>query len=227
MHTIESLATELDVDTDDLLAIIDGDPTGTDYMVDDTHLTAEGVETLTDQINADRERERAEEVAAVLPARRLQWLNEEIGACRQVQSWAPGATRSGWVTELEAIIEAYETGTADQVVEAIKAAEAEAHRLATVVARCLLDVDSFRRSLTDETDDQDAITALDGADTVAELVEVARRYDIEIDDGTSGRRDGYVLNAVDAYAFSTSRSMVQDSTSGIEIDLLTGEARDW
>lgn len=46
-------------------------------------------------------------------------IEHELYTCRETQSWAPGATRSSWVDELQAILDA---STPNEVAEAIEAA---------------------------------------------------------------------------------------------------------
>ena len=154
----------------------------------------------------------------------LPTLNKEIADCRQIQQWAT-ATRSQWIDELEAIRDA---ATDEEQAEAIAAAEAEAVRLATKVARRLVDANDIRNyicgdltgDLTDEQDD--GISHL----TIADLVEWMRANAISIDQATNGARDGWVINATEAIAFASCRSWRGPEADGrwVEIDLLTGEA---
>lgn len=131
----------------------------------------------------------------------IETLDREITYCRNAQSFANG-TRSQWLPELEEIREA--AGAASKLAEAIEVADREAERLATIVARRLVDADEIRERLyADTTDEQDAAIAdLD----VAGLVAWMRSEDITLDDAGVGVPDGYTINEHEASAYATCRT---------------------
>lgn len=150
-------------------------------------------------------------------------LNAEIAACRKVQSWAPGSTRSDWIDELEAIRDAT---TDDELADAIVDADARQIRQATKVARGLADADAIRAHLSrDTTAEQDAVIA--GLD-LAHLVDWMRANSITIDQATQGERDGWVITATEAVAYAGMRDWRDGADPRwVNVDLLTGEVTAW
>jgi len=157
-------------------------------------------------------------------------LNNEIADCERTQSWAPLSTRSSWCPALEAIRDATEE---DQLTEPIKHAASEAVRLATIVAtRMATDVDGLRDTLSEEVwgreeelgvDTVDAWhTSLREASTVRELVAIALRHGIMIDESHHGARDGLIIDHDKGryYAYATIRTWQgHDNAGTIEVPL--------
>lgn len=167
----------------------------------------------------------------VLHEDQVEAIKEEIKACEQAQRWAVGATRTKWVDQLVNILEAEDKKEAQ---EAIKEAEDKAIHLATVVAKGKLDFHEVAARILEkiydedievEDKDMDALVADHGL--VKDLVEIVRRYGLDIDEAVQGERDGYVINAKEAKVFATARTWVEDDTHGVEIDMLTEEVREW
>lgn len=143
-------------------------------------------------------------------------IETELKACRQTQSWAHGATRSGWTSELSAILEADDASDAEGVAEAIEAAKAEAERLARIVAEDLAtDVERLRRAIEAATE-----VDTDGLDTVAELVAAVAAAGETVQDAD---RDGYTVVGDSAVAYAAIRSWVPDDVDYVEAALV-GEA---
>lgn len=157
-------------------------------------------------------------------------LNREIADCERTQSWAPSSTRSSWWPALESIRDA-----TDEVAlaAAIEYADTEAVRLATIVAtRLATDADGLRDTLSEEVwgreeelgvDTVDAWhTSLREASTVRELVAIALRHGIMIDESHHGARDGIVIDHDKGryYAYATIRDWQgHDNAGTIEVPL--------
>lgn len=150
----------------------------------------------------------------------------ERDACRNTQNWDLTATRSAWWRQLSDLIEAIEDpeiGTAD-VERCRQAADDERFRLAERVARRLATTEAIALAVDGEGFDDDVFRAVDGADTVAEAVRIAREAGVKIDHGSNSmRRDGFVITADKACVFAACRSFDPDDSAWVEIDLLTGE----
>lgn len=148
-------------------------------------------------------------------------LTEELHQSRQTQSWAPHSTRSRWVPELEELVAAVEDGDPAAIASAVAAADAEAVRLATIVAhrKAAADVIADRVDYCGED-----VTIAD-RDDVAGMVAELRAAGVRIDDATNGERDGLVITDTEATAYASCRSFRGSEAEGrwVEIDLLTGE----
>lgn len=150
-------------------------------------------------------------------------LNAEIHHCRETQSWAPESVRTGWVDELVAIRDAV---TDTERSEAITYANAEAIRLATIVARRLApDHYRLRDSLANVLTHDDYRQVSDM--NVTEIVAWMRQFDeFTIDDGEDGKRDGFIISRDRAVAYASVRSWQgpDGPSQWVEVDLLTGDA---
>lgn len=149
-------------------------------------------------------------------------IEAELRYCEQVQSWAPGSTRSQWTHELRAILDA---PTEAKATEAMVKAEREARRLAVIVAeRLATDEYALRQAIANhlDTEDDAVYDELDSTETVAEMVAFARRHGVTIDDESRGERDGWYINAKNAWAYASLRSLTPSTydsvTAALEVE---------
>ena len=144
-------------------------------------------------------------------------IEHELHMCRETQSWAPGSTRSSWVGELQAILDA---STPSEVAAAIAAAKAEQRRLATKVAHRLIDPDALRDRLNRETDDDAVLDELGDAETVADLIALARTHDLLIDEASLGESDGWQIGSDYATVYASMRPLLgEDDYDFVELEV--------
>jgi len=156
------------------------------------------------------------------------------------------ATRSGWVEELRGLAvgeEAVETAiqfrdeASDQeewaerqaaydlaltdFVEAARVAVDKQYELTEIVAR-RANVFDAREAIINKYNVEP------NAETIEQLLEEVRNFDWNVDDTINGNRDGFVINAQEAYFYATCRRFdTYEDPRYVTFDLATGEVQRW
>lgn len=146
-----------------------------------------------------------------------QEIEDELAYSRQAQSWSFGSTRTLWVDELAAILDADDEG--GNVDAAMSAARAEAQRLATIIAEGLVDdVRSLHADALSAGIDEDTLPDPDTA-TVAEMIAAVQATGITVDSGSWGARDGWSVTAESAWVAASVRDWEIDRVETVTVDV--------